>query len=446
MLKFAIRNLLSRPLRSFLSLLGMAVAIAGMVGLFSVARGLERMVGETFDRIPGLVVMQPGAPLPLFSKLPAGWGEDIAALPGVRVVDSQIWERVNVIDGRVILSPPRFVLGVDLPQRLQLDVDLYREALTAGRFLTLADRGTLNCVISQPMADEFHKGVGDALQVNGQRLPIVGVYFCNSLLLDVAIVMDIDEARQLMRYDPRSVSNFYVEAAPGVDDQQLAQEIRQAFYGRKIEAWRPPALLAAATGSRDVMTEVFASLDRWIKSANPPPPDTSPDAALPPSAAKIADGLRRAPNMPVEVRAAEDWTEHVDHFTEDLDTTLLILTSIGVTIAVLSIINTMVMSVTERIIEIGILKANGWSKLDVMRLISFESALLGLGGGLLGASLGWLGAETVNWYFPTRANLYASPGLLAFSVIFSTALGLAGGLYPALWAMRMMPMDAIRRG
>jgi len=109
-------------------------------------------------------------------------------------------------------------------------------------------------------------------------------------------------------------------------------------------------------------------------------------------------------------------------------------------------VNTMVMSVTERIIEIGILKANGWSRSDVLKLITFESALIGLGGGMLGSILGWLGTQVVHWNWPERVDLYAGPGLLSFSVCFAVAMGVLGGLYPAIWAMRMMPMDAIRRG
>jgi putative ABC transport system permease protein len=148
----------------------------------------------------------------------------------------------------------------------------------------------------------------------------------------------------------------------------------------------------------------------------------------------------------VEVRSSSDWTERFEEFSADLDIFLTLMTAIGVTIAVLSIINTMLMSVSERIIEFGILKANGWSKGNVMRLITAESALLGLGGGLLGAALGWAGTLAANWYWHTRIHLLASPGLLLFSVGFSTVLGVIGGLYPAVWAMRMMPMDAIRRG
>ncbi len=48
----------------------------------------------------------------------------------------------------------------------------------------------------------------------------------------------------------------------------------------------------------------------------------------------------------------------------------------------------MLMSVSERIIEFGVLKANGWSRGDVMKLITFESAVLGFGGGVCGAIIG----------------------------------------------------------
>src|ERR1700689_4077873 len=107
MLKFAVRNLLSRPLRSLLSLVGLTVAIMGMIGLFSVAGGLNQMVSDTFGRIKGLVAMQPGSPIPLFSRLPAAWGAEIARVPGVHIVSPEIWTRANVIDGKTIISPPR---------------------------------------------------------------------------------------------------------------------------------------------------------------------------------------------------------------------------------------------------------------------------------------------------------------------------------------------------
>jgi len=146
------------------------------------------------------------------------------------------------------------------------------------------------------------------------------------------------------------------------------------------------------------------------------------------------------------VRTADDWAERFEEFSSDLNLFLTLMTSIGVLIAVLSIINVMLMSVTERIIEFGILKANGWSRRDVMMLITCESAVLGVAGGLIGCLLGLAGTEFVNTTWPDRLQLYASPQLLLFALIFSATLGIAGGLYPAIWAMRLSPMEAIRRG
>ncbi len=492
MLKLAFRNLLSRPMRSLLSLLGLTVAIAGMVGLFSVARGLDAMIDDTFNDIPGLVVMQPGAPIPLFSRLPSAWGDEIAAVPGVAVVNREVWERVNVIDGKTIISPPRVLFGTDISSRLALRQCIYRNAMLtdgpyAGRFLNESDRGTFNIVVSQQIIEEFEKGVGDTLQVNNRDMTIVGVYHHGSLLIDVAIILDIDQVRSLTRFDSDSVCAFYVEQEEGVDVEELAERIRGAFQGRKLERWQPAsAIRFAAQSSGNPLIDFLRRLDQGLKSQKPPPPDDSAGEQAPPAAdsdgraesvsssktteggidtsfghspagrsfASILDASATAADdgegddsdLPIEVRSASDWAERFDEFAGDLDIMLGVLTAIGVTIAVLSIVNTMLMSVTERIIEFGILKANGWSKYDVLKLITVESALLGFAGGILGSSCGRLAAEVVNWTWPTRAHLYASPGLLVFGVVFATLLGVAGGLYPAFWAMRMMPMDAIRRG
>src|SRR5260221_2881641 len=164
MFRFALKNLLSRPLRTLLALCGLTVAIAGMVGLFSVAEGIEATVSATFEKVPGLAVMQPGAPIPLFSRLPAAWGDEIARLHGVHIVHPEIWARANVIDGKSSMNPPRFLFGSDLEQSPKLRYSVYREGLKEGRVLTEADRGTLNAVVSRPIADQYRKKVGDKLR------------------------------------------------------------------------------------------------------------------------------------------------------------------------------------------------------------------------------------------------------------------------------------------
>ena len=190
MFSFAFRNLLTRPVRSLLSLLGLTVAIAGMVGLFSVARGLDAAVSDAFGDMDGLNVLQPGAPIPLFSSLPAEWEAEIAAVPGVAAVSAEVWQRVNVLNNKLIISPPRFLCGVDLATRGNLEYDVYAESIVDGRFLNIDDAGTSNAVVSQSIVDEFDIRIGDTITVNAADATVVGIYETGSILLDVGIFLD----------------------------------------------------------------------------------------------------------------------------------------------------------------------------------------------------------------------------------------------------------------
>ena len=472
MFGFAFRNLLSRPARSALALAGLTVAIAGMVGLFGVKGGLEAAAQDAFGKVDGLTAIQPGAPVPLLSRLPARWEPTISAVPGVETNVMDVWNRANVIEGETVMSPPRFLLGTSIPERRRLRNGVYREALTAGRFLDDSDVGTTHVYAAAPILAEHGKQIGDTLTVDGVPCEIVGSYEVGSLFLDAAILMDLGTMRQITRFDPNTVSNYYIEGEPDVAPDELKRRIQAALEGERTTDWRPSslALLSPQDASiesvarsvttwlrqgdsplaalLDIVTAAFGPREEAIagdEPANPAPAPPITRAASAPGTA-TADGADEEPRKPVELRTMDEWLEQFDSFTADLDLFLQILGATGVLIAVFGIVNTMLMSVSERIIEFGILKANGWSRGDVLRLICSESLILGIVGGILGAAVGWAATIGLNAAFPDRLHLYAGPGLLTFAVGFSTVVGTLGGLYPALWAMRMQPMDAIRRG
>ena len=468
MLRFAIRNLLSRPVRSLLSLLGLTVAIVGMVGLFSVAEGIDATVDETFGQIPGILVMQKGAPIPLFSRIPKAWTDEIEMLPGVNVVSAEIWVRVNVINGKNIVSPPRFLFGADIAAHQKLKHSVYGKAIVEGRYLNESDSGLSRTVISRQIAEEFEVGVGDSITANGADFEIVGIYYCGSLLLDMAIIVDQSIVRQMSLFDPGVVCSFYVEPTGEISNDKLVEWMQEMFRGRDLASWQPSSFLfgdefspskpndtkKSAIPSGNPLIDLVRSTDREIKRFGEPESGEAAPSVEETIAAEEPPSITMEDNesanveelVPLEIRSAADWAERFDEFSSDLDIFLTIMTSISLTIAVLSIINTMLMSVSERIIEFGILKANGWSRSDIMKLITYESASLGVAGGVCGASAGWLLTQIINWQWPEHIRLLASPELLAFSVVFAAILGILGGIYPALWATRMMPMDAIRRG
>ncbi len=432
MFRFAIGNLLSRPLRTCLALSGLIIAIASMTILFSIANGIDDVVTRSFQQIPGLVIQERGSPLPIFSSLPAEWGREIASLPGVSVVDAEQVQRLNVLEGKTLIAPPRFLVGFELPDRLELKQDIYRDHVVEGRFLLAEDLGQQTCLISRQIASDIGKGVGDTILLNRTPTKVVGIYDTGSMLLDGNILLDLKTLQKMFRLNPQSVSGFYVEAKEGTSPQELKKQIEQHFVGRDtreqgsawtLESMLEMARLWVATGGADSLA---------IGETPKPEPPTSGAAPKPVSA--------------VEVRLAQDWSDRFSEMTGDLRLFLGLITAMGVTIALLSIMNTMLMSVTERATEFGILRANGWSKANVIQLMTLESALIGIVGGLIGVALGWGATQLINSMFPDRMHLVAGPGLLIFGAIFSFILGLVGGLYPASRAAAKSPMEAIRRG
>jgi putative ABC transport system permease protein len=109
------------------------------------------------------------------------------------------------------------------------------------------------------------------------------------------------------------------------------------------------------------------------------------------------------------------------------------------------IANTMLMSAMERIVEFGVMRANGWTRGNILGLVTVESALLGLLSGILASILAFGGVEALNGFLTEfELRLELTPGLIAVSILTALLIATAAGLYPAWRASRMTPMDAIR--
>lgn len=109
--------------------------------------------------------------------------------------------------------------------------------------------------------------------------------------------------------------------------------------------------------------------------------------------------------------------------------------------------NIMLVSVTERTREIGLRKALGARKSDIMLQFLSESALLSLIGGLLGIGLGWLLATGVGIIAKqTGTPLNPTIGIesILLATLFSTAVGVFFGWYPASRAANLEPVEALR--
>jgi len=122
---------------------------------------------------------------------------------------------------------------------------------------------------------------------------------------------------------------------------------------------------------------------------------------------------------------------------------MVVLSSIGLLVGGVGVMNIMLVSVTERTKEIGVRKAVGARSMDIIVQFLTEAVVLTGLGGLLGMSLGWLislGAKLVFPSVPTTVPLWAA----AMGVTVSMGVGLFFGIWPAAKAARLDPVEALR--
>jgi putative ABC transport system permease protein len=122
---------------------------------------------------------------------------------------------------------------------------------------------------------------------------------------------------------------------------------------------------------------------------------------------------------------------------------MVVLSSIGLLVGGIGVMNIMLVSVTERTKEIGVRKALGAKSSEIIVQFLTEAVVLTFLGGLLGMALGWTIPVIGNLVFPNlpmTVPLWAA----AMGVGVSVAVGLFFGIWPANKAARMDPVDALR--
>jgi putative ABC transport system permease protein len=134
--------------------------------------------------------------------------------------------------------------------------------------------------------------------------------------------------------------------------------------------------------------------------------------------------------------------KQMDMMAAALGSFLTTVALISLLVGSIGIMNIMLVSVTERTREIGVLKSLGFTGFDILFLFMVESILLGVFGGILGSTVGIAGAYSVESFL--KLPVVFPLGLIAVGFFVAVVVGFVSGVYPARKAAKMKPVDSLR--
>jgi len=168
------------------------------------------------------------------------------------------------------------------------------------------------------------------------------------------------------------------------------------------------------------------------------------------------DGLLNRRDDVVDITDSREALRQVNEIYAAMTRFLLAIGGVSLVIATVSILNVMIISVTERTREIGVMRSIGALRREILLMFLYEALILGIAGSLIGGVFSFVGGYfisiaavqvlTAGTTFAEGVTVFdpLSVAYILFAMVFGTVTSVASGLYPAWQASRMKPIEAIR--
>jgi putative ABC transport system permease protein len=441
----ALRNLREAILRNALTTLGVAVGVASLVAMLSLGVGLQQLAAKRLSQ-SGLFDTIFVTPKNNFRGMGRPPREAAESDKPPRVLDDDAREELAALPNVMEVNPQvRFFTEVRFKNKPFATVvaGMPDSSKNSGSF-----DGMQGNFFSSPAANEAILQIEFAKDLSGDTRSLIG----QDLVLRYA------ERQALASSGIGGPGNETGEDAGGFS--VVPKDLRLKIVG--IVETEPAAGYGGYGNARLLMPLQTASTLRAaqvndlrdiVRDANAKKTTYASLSVRAKSPAQVETLEASIKKMGFAAFSLLDASKSLQTFFSVFDSLLLIFGSLALAVATLGIVNTLVMAILERRREIGVLKALGAADSDVQQIFFVEAGVMGLCGGILGVSLGWLLGRAITFgtnVYLKRQNLNAIElssvpwWLVGTALIFAILVSLAAGMYPASRAAKLNPVDALR--
>lgn len=387
LIKLSIKALLTNKLRTLLTTLGVIIGVFSIILLVSIGSGLQGYITNQISSLgPNVIFVIPGSSGGLgaivANKLTIKDSENLKRrMTSIANVAPEL-RQLETIKYRNIKTKGAFVLGTssDYPDVVS------SVRIAKGNFFTQGQEnsGVNVAIIGQTVYSKFFKdqnAIGKRIFIGTKQYNVIGVF---------------EKIGSFAGVDADNIAVIPIEAA----SQQ---------YGINSIA-----RIDISARNQDLLPTVKSITNKTL--------------------------LRRLTADDFSIMTAESIISTVSNITNILSVALGGIAAISLLVGGIGVANIMLVSVTERTREIGLRKALGARRADILKQFLFEAVILSVGGGVIGIIFGLAASFVLSKFFVSQVTPWSV--LLAFG--FSAGVGIIFGMAPAIRASRLSPIDALR--
>ncbi|WP_026562465.1 ABC transporter permease [Bacillus sp. J37] len=382
-IKMALKSIKGNKLRAFLTMLGIIIGVASVITLVGVGQGSSNSVTEEIGSL-GTNLLTLSVTDTESVQLKEDQLDQFNELNGISEV-------APIVSGRVTAKSGENSTQVSITGTTSSYLTVRDLSLSQGRFLSDMENELRQKVVvlgSDTASTLFPRKnpIGESVQINGVSFKVIGVLESVGSSLgtsgDSVIIAPLSITQRLTK--STTIGTIYLKA----QDEQMVDRAKFQVQG--------------------VMTTLFPNLSDYYS-----------------------------------VSSQEDLMETMSSVSDTMTIMLGGIASISLLVGGIGVMNIMLVSVSERTKEIGIRKAIGANRKSILLQFLIEAVVLSVIGGLIGVALG-LGISRLIEVFSSLAITY-SPTVTLAAFLFSFAIGIIFGVFPANKASKLNPIQALRQ-